>query len=969
MQDGLGGRHAVTFRSLTGRSPRAAFRPRTGPLRTGPLRTGLLRSLLKRTVASFWVAVVMGLIWIAVGQHLHDERAHALASARADGANLARAFTESLLRTVREIDQMLLFVRALREREGASLDLAPWISQVDPQQVLPVQISAADRTGLVTLSNLRPVTERIDLSDRPHFRRFADRPEDVLHVSPPVLGRVSGQWTVQFVRMLRDRQGGFDGILVASVPPAALLRFASPAGLGPHGTVSVLGPDGVLRARMAAGQPDTLSGIASASPAVARAEAAAGGAFTWTDPADGVPRLESFRRVPGLELVVSVGLSEAAVLAGYQRDRPRLIAAGVALSALLLALALAGARDRRRRAEAQIALERTLANISQGIIMATPDGRLMVMNRRAHELTGLPDEFGPGCQLDDMIRWQVEQGEFETGSEDSHPLSASPPVYRRTRADGTVLEVRTQVLDDGSAVRTVDDVTEWKRAQAALRAARDAAEAASGARAQFLAVMSHEIRTPLNGILGMADLLQDTGLNPEQAGYASTIVESGRHLLDLLNDVLDFCKIDSGELELDLALFEPRAVLDSVRAMAAPKAEAKGLRLRVEAAPAVPSQVLGDAQRLRQVLLNLVGNAVKFTHAGEVSVWLDAEAAAEGWRLHGWVRDTGIGIAPDVMGRLFQEFSQIDGSLTRRFGGTGLGLAICRRLLEAMGGAIAVDSRPDAGSEFRFTLRVGAAAAGSCPPVPVVAAAARLSVLLAEDHAVNRMVATRIMERQGHAVQAVEDGAAAVAAVRRGGFDLVLMDVMMPVMDGLAATRAIRTLPGEAGRVKVIGVTANASRANEAACRAAGMDGFAPKPITAQLLMAEIARVFGGAAPPPAPAVAAVETLDRAALDALDEVLGAAAVDDIIAVFLADVPARLARMQALAAAGGSGRLAREAHALAGSAGTLGLRALAAAARVLETELAGSGADLPARLAPVEALAGPATARLAARVAA
>jgi CheY-like chemotaxis protein/nitrogen-specific signal transduction histidine kinase len=532
--------------------------------------------------------------------------------------------------------------------------------------------------------------------------------------------------------------------------------------------------------------------------------------------------------------------------------------------------------------------------------------------------------------------------------------------------------VRTHVLVDGSSVRTFSDVTEWERTQQALQVAREAAEAASRARSQFLAVMSHEIRTPLNAILGLADLLGDTGLSLEQEGYVHTVQESGRHLLDLLNDVLDFSKIDSGAIELECAPFAPRAVLETVRAMVAPRAEEQGLRLTIAAAPAVPEWVLGDARRLRQVLLNLVGNAVKFTRAGEVAAGLDAVALGADWRLEGEVRDTGIGIAPEVLARLFQEFTQADGSVTRRFGGTGLGLAICRRLLEAMGGTITAESQPGVGSAFRFSLTVGVAPDGAVAGVSSHAAHGPLRILVAEDNRVNRLVATRILQRQGHAVEAVEDGEAALAAVRDGGFDVVLMDVMMPVMDGLQATRAIRALPAPAGHVTVIGLTATASRDSEAACRAAGMDGFALKPITPECLADQIARVCGGAAAPSAvPAEAAgaeAGAIDPAALDKLDAALGAGTAADIVAVFLSDVPARLDRMHALAARGAADSLAREAHALAGSAGTLGLRALAAAARALETGLADQPAGLPARLAPIEALVGSAVAWLVPRAA-
>jgi signal transduction histidine kinase/CheY-like chemotaxis protein len=914
-----------------------------------------------RPATGGWVVGVIALTWVAVGLQLHTEYAFVRSAAQVNGANLVRAFTESLLRSVREVDQTLLFVRALRERDRASVDLAPWIDQVDPQQGLLLQIAMTDRAGLVTLSNLQPVSERIDLSDRPHFRFFADHPADVLHISPPVLGRVSHEWTVQFVRMLRDRRGDFDGILVASVPPAALLRFVSPADLGTDGTVAIFGMDGMLRARMTAASMAVLSGVTWASPAVSRSVAEDEGTFTWTDPMDGVRRLENFRRVPGLPLVVSVGLSESVAVAEYRRDLSRLTAAAVLVTMLMLLLALVGMRERWRRAEAQAALNIALATISQGVVMMDADDRVVVANQRVSQLLGLPRTFGPGTLARDIVRWQISRGEYAINGPPPPRQVDWPAVVKRTRPNGTVLEVRTHVLADGSSVRTVSDVTEWERTQQALQVAREAAEAASRARSQFLAVMSHEIRTPLNAILGLADLLGDTGLSLEQEGYVHTVQESGRHLLDLLNDVLDFSKIDSGAIELECAPFAPRAVLETVRAMVAPRAEEQGLRLSIEATSAVPDWVLGDARRLRQVLLNLVGNAVKFTRSGEVTAGLDAVLAAPGWRLDGVVHDTGIGIEPETLARLFQEFTQADGSVTRRFGGTGLGLAICRRLLEAMGGAITADSQPGVGSTFRFSLTVGMVSADAVVGAPSHAAHGPLRVLVAEDNRVNRLVATRVLQRQGHDVEAVEDGAAALAAVRGGCFDLVLMDVMMPGMDGLQATRAIRALPAPAGRVTVIGLTASASRDSEAACRAAGMDGFAPKPITPERLSDEIARVCGtaaaSAAPPAEAPVAAAGAIDPAALEKLDAALGAGTAADIVAVFLSDVPARLDRMRALAAGGAADSLAREAHALAGSAGTLGLRALAAAARALETGLAASPADLPARLAPVEALVG------------
>jgi signal transduction histidine kinase/HPt (histidine-containing phosphotransfer) domain-containing protein len=686
--------------------------------------------------------------------------------------------------------------------------------------------------------------------------------------------------------------------------------------------------------------------------------------------------LAGLRRVAGRWLAGVVVLTWIVVglrlHAKYHDDLPGLIMVAVAMSVPLLLVAVIGMRERRRRAEAQAALNIALATISQGVVMMDADDRVLVANQRVSELLGLPGTFGPGTLMRDIIRWQIARGEYALGGPPPVRQADWPAVAKRTRPNGTVLEVRTHVLADGASVSTFSDVTEWERTQRALQVAREAAEAASRARSQFLAVMSHEIRTPLNAILGLADLLGDTGLSPEQEGYLHTIQESGCHLLDLLNDVLDFSKIDSGAIELECAPFAPRAVLETVRAMVAPRAEEQGLRLAIEASPAVPEWVFGDARRLRQVLLNLVGNAVKFTRAGEVAAGLDAVAVALGWRLDGVVRDTGIGIEPETLARLFHEFTQADGSVTRRFGGTGLGLAICRRLLEAMGGTITAESQPGVGSVFRFSLTVGVAPDDAVARAPSPTARGPLRVLVAEDNRVNRLVATRVLQRQGHDVQAVEDGAAALAAVRGGGFDLVLMDVMMPVMDGLRATRAIRALPAPAGRVTVIGLTASASRDSEAACRDAGMDGFAPKPITPERLSDEIARVCGAPAAPSGPPAEAPDAaspvadpgaIDPAALEQLDAALGAGTAADIVTVFLADVPARLGRMRAAATGGAADALAREAHALAGSAGTLGLRALAAAARALETGLADQPAGLPVRLAPVEALVGSAVAWL------
>ncbi len=524
--------------------------------------------------------------------------------------------------------------------------------------------------------------------------------------------------------------------------------------------------------------------------------------------------------------------------------------------------ALAAARDAAMAAEA--ALAAAIGNLPQGIMMLGPDGRIRVMNRRMEDLLGLPPGLAhPGRPVSDILAWQVESGEFAGAPEVldrarrlNRDFQDHPAVYERRRPDGTWVEVLTVPLADGGQLRTYTDITERKRTERVLAEARDAAEAGARARTEFLAVVSHEIRTPLNAVIGLSGLLQSSPLSPGQAEHARLIREAGDHLLSLVNDILDFASLDAGKLALAEAPLDPRAETMAVLDLMRPEAHAKGLALLADIAPEVPARALGDAGRLRQILLNLVGNAVKFTPAGTVRVGLRLldGAGPDRLRLGFEVSDTGIGIPPEGQGRLFSAFSQVDSSTSRRFGGTGLGLAICRQLIERMGGSIRVESAPGEGSRFAFDIRLRAAAAPARPaagPMALPPLARRLDVLIAEDNPTNRLVLSHWLEHMGHAVAVAADGAEAVAAVRERRFDLIVMDVMMPGMDGLAATRAIRALPGAAGRIPIIGLTASAMPEDEAACRAAGMDGYERKPVRPERLPGAIAAAIAARGAPP----------------------------------------------------------------------------------------------------------------------
>jgi signal transduction histidine kinase/DNA-binding NarL/FixJ family response regulator len=778
------------------------------------------------------LATALGVLWSAIWLHLHQVRRHELEAARRDGQTMARGLEQNIIRTIEGADQLLRYLQLGYKQDPKGFDLFTWAA-LRPHDALSVQLALIDRNGVMIASSLQQRPSPVDLSDREHFRVHRDSGKDRLFISKPVLGRVSPRWTIQLTRPVLNAAGEFEGVLVLAMDSDYLSRFYDSLRLR-SSTIRLVGTDGVTRARAPAREgaigalvrPATLERLRSANEGQYEGEGR-----------DGVPRLYTFRKVEGYPLYVIAALDFEEVFAGWRLDRTRALILGAVLSMMLclvaaLLLRQAGLLERNRRA-----LRSTLDNMMQGVVMADAGGRVRVLNERARSLLELQ---GRGAELGASVGRVLEWLGQRTGR---------PGVQERRTTDGRAVETMLITLPDGGLLLTATDVTRQRAASEAEAAARAAAEAANRAKSDFLANMSHEIRTPLNGVLGMVQALQHSGLSSAQQAMCDTMMRSGDALLRVVNDILDYSKLEAGKVALEPTPTALAPLVRDVAGLLRGAAEAKGLSLEVSVQGRQPPAVLADPVRLRQIVLNLLSNAVKFTEDGTVRLTL-ACAGLPGDRaaVSISVRDEGVGIAPAALETLFQRFTQADGTSTRRHGGTGLGLAISRELAQLMGGDIEVRSTPGAGSEFTLRLvldtcslpadDVGGAALADGP-------ARSLDILVAEDDEINQLVIASFLQPTGHRVQFAHDGEEAVAAAQAQRFDLILMDAMMPNLDGIGATAAIRAFEGKARHTPIIALTANAMTGDRERYLACGMDGYVSKPIDRAELFGTIETLLG----------------------------------------------------------------------------------------------------------------------------
>ncbi len=593
---------------------------------------------------------------------------------------------------------------------------------------------------------------------------------------------------------------------------------------------------------------------------------------------------------------------------------------------------------------------------NDAIIIANADGRILRWNFAAERCFGYSEQEAIGVSVSmlvpERLRGAHEAGMARLRAGEVPGLVDRTLEVRGLRKDAAEMPLEislsTWCSDDGTYFcAIVRDIRERHRAALELQRAKEAAEAGNRAKGDFLANMSHEIRTPMNAVIGMTGLLRATQLDPRQREFVETIRLSGEHLLTVINEILDLSKIEAGHLDLEMSRFDVRRFVAETLELIAPRAVEKGLALRHRVEAAVPAVISTDAGRLRQVLVNLLGNAVKFTERGGVEVELQARALesadAERGRceLHFLVRDTGFGIRGEQVERLFEPFTQADASVTRRFGGTGLGLTISKRLCERLGGRIWVESEVSRGSTFHFTIAadlvapLDAVVAEPAParPEPVVrrATAAHCSILLAEDNSVNQKVAKLILEQLGYSdVDTVGNGIEVIAALERRSYDIVIMDVQMPDMDGIDATRWIR---GRWKRApKIIALTAHALSGDRERCIQAGMDGYLTKPIQAAELEAELLRLDAEATG--APRVRVPDARRRLApLHA--QIADLRVVSEIVDEFAAEARGAEALLHAAFAQRDAKSARRLAHTLGSTAALVGAGELSLLAREIE----------------------------------
>ncbi len=911
------------------------------------------------------------------------QQAHA--EAQSDAHNLAHVLAENIVGRMDKIDAILFSTKLEITRQLESGD----IDKTRLEDYLRKQYGNLPEADSLRVTNAQGdvlygigvrVEEQRSISDRAYFLHLRDTPDAQGIISEPLVGRISGKRVIVMAHRFDRPDGSFGGVVYAPIALDELSMMFSNLNIGKTGAVFIR--KGIGDYTLIARHPENLLGsnvsaIGHTRPApefvaFARSQSKIAN-YESTSGVDGITRNYSMRRLGKFDYIVGVGMSTDDYLADW---RTKAITESI-LAALFMLISIVTAtlvyRSWKRREESIQALAtqeekfRTIADYtSNWETWVDREWRLLWISQAVYEVTGftvqecmvMPDYPMPLIHPDDRAKLASARLEKEYSEAPRRSL-----VFRYIRKDGTLRwgERTWRNLKDENGEfsgqrSSVRDITESRQAEQELLQTKLAAERASASKSEFLANMSHEIRTPMNAIIGLSTLALSKAESPKMQDYLDKINTSSRALLSVLNDILDYSKVEAGKLELESVIFSLQEVLDNVANLFSLHAEDIGLDFIFEIAPQTPDRIVGDPLRLGQVMNNLVGNAVKFTKAGKVHVKVEPVAIEPGFAtLHISISDTGIGISADQVKNIFNPFTQADGSITRRFSGSGLGLSISQKLVNMMGSEIQVASELGRGSAFSFEVRFSLpadnaeeyVASGSVAPLPKSSPMVHgARVLVVEDNVMNRQVARELLVQAGFAVSTVSNGKKALQALHDGDFDAVLMDLQMPVMDGFEATRRIRTNPLW-HELPVIAMTAAVQAHEQEECFAAGMNDHVAKPIEPHRLLQALEKWIKPGDRPPPPEMPSLSGTDNWLqhmsgfdLDAIQSRLGTnrELLLSLFGQFTLDFSGTADKLGELIALGKTQEAIALAHQIKGAAGNLGAVDVERHADKLEREL-------------------------------
>ena len=906
------------------------------------------------------VAVLAGVVGL-IGWRLLDTRSETVASAFQVSDNLASTLEIEIRR---DLETYALSLQAVVD--GLNLPevahLSPGLRDAilfDNSSRAPQfgSILVLDEHGKLKINSTNRIPLGTDFSDRGFFKQHRNNPDLGLIYTAPY-NQTSGGPLLVISRRINHRDGTFAGVVAGALRLDYIQQLFGGIALGDGTWVTLLTAQGTIIARSPA-HAGYIGRDLRASPLFQHLAASPSGHYITAGLSDRQPRLFTYKKLGELPLLVAVSLPEAGVLADWWHKTLIICGLVACFVAILGLVGWALHRELRRRALAErVAREseqryRLLADNSSDMIVLVRDGRRIYVSPACRRLYGYEPEELLGTAIDAFVH-PDDLPALEAAQALVRAEGEALVTYRARIKSGEMVWIEASWRrfsdsnrDAAELVIVARDVTQRVKNEAALRAAKEHADAANQAKSSFLAHMSHEIRTPMNGILGMNHLLLQTALDAQQREYATTIADSGTSLLRIIDDILDESKLEAGKIEIEHADFDLGKTIDDVVSILRPRAAQKGVRLAAAVSLAACGLFNGDAVRLRQILLNIAGNAVKFTDRGrvEIEVALACEIG-DSAVVRFEIKDTGIGIDSDAQAQLFEKFTQADVSISRRYGGTGLGLSIAKQLVELMGGNIGFSSIRGKGSTFCFEIPLQRAAiAGAAPAVeehPCEALPQRsLVVLVAEDNKVNQHLAQLIMLHAGHHVDLADDGRQAVEAASAKDYDVILMDIQMPELDGFAATREIRALPGRARDVPIVALTSHAMAGMREEVLAAGMDDYVSKPFDAPVLLAKLQhlvafRAAGEQRPaPPANESAEAPHFDRGRLDQLRAATATSAFTTLLGKLITGLEQRRDAALRLVAAGSLEAAGREAHDLVGIAGNLGGMRLSTLAKRLQ----------------------------------